>query len=197
MAQRYSKITMAGFISLRLWKRGSGSVRHHVHTWIGLKPTENLWDTLEKIFHSSPTHPASIQDLGEKLMQLWAEINAPMFKSILKQRYGQCMLSSKFFSWLLGTEGVDQKFSFDWFFLLSADSVLAESMWNHQITSWLLKILLPDFGLTRLERSQHGVTSSNFGQFSKLIIIKKQTWKLKKDSMLWSLVPFFPRKNWS
>lgn len=39
---------------------------------------------------------------------------------------------------------------------------------------------LPDFGLTRLERSQHGVTSSNFGQFSKLIIIKKQTWKLKK-----------------
>lgn len=118
MAQRYSKITMAGFISLRLWKRGSGSVRHHVHTWIGLKPTENLWDTLEKIFHSSPTHPASIQDLGEKWMQLWAEINAPMFKSILKQRYGQCMLSSKFFSWLLGTEGVDQKFSFDWFFFI-------------------------------------------------------------------------------
>ena len=49
MAKAYSKMTMPPFIRLKLWKSGSGSMRHHFHTWIGhrspdLKPTDNLWD---------------------------------------------------------------------------------------------------------------------------------------------------------
>ena len=31
----HSKMTMPGFIGLKLWKSGSGSMRHHFHTWIG------------------------------------------------------------------------------------------------------------------------------------------------------------------
>ena len=38
-----------------------------------INPTENLWDVLEKTLHSGPTLPSSIQDLGEKLIQLWTE----------------------------------------------------------------------------------------------------------------------------
>ncbi len=40
-----------------------------------LNPIGNLWDVLEKTLHSGPTLPSSIQDLGEKLMQLWMGIN--------------------------------------------------------------------------------------------------------------------------
>ncbi len=55
MARAYSKTTMPEFIRLKLGKSGSGSMRHHFHTWIGhqcpesdLNPIENLWDVLEK-----------------------------------------------------------------------------------------------------------------------------------------------------
>ena len=34
VAQAYSKMTMLGFIGLKLWKSGSGSMRHHVDAWI-------------------------------------------------------------------------------------------------------------------------------------------------------------------
>ena len=40
-----------------------------------LHPIENLWDVLEKALRSGLTLPSSIQDLGEKLMQHWTEIN--------------------------------------------------------------------------------------------------------------------------
>ncbi len=33
MARTYSKMTMPGFIGLKLWKSGSGSMRRHFHTW--------------------------------------------------------------------------------------------------------------------------------------------------------------------
>ena len=36
-----------------------------------LNPIENLWDVMEKAFHSGPTLPSSIQDLGEKLANAW------------------------------------------------------------------------------------------------------------------------------
>ena len=38
MARAYSKMTMPGFIWLKLWKSGSGSTRHHFHTWIESRP---------------------------------------------------------------------------------------------------------------------------------------------------------------
>ncbi|XP_051513701.1 zinc finger protein 436 isoform X2 [Myxocyprinus asiaticus] len=40
-----------------------------------LNPTESLWDVLEKTLQSDLTLPSSIQDLGQKFMQLWMEIN--------------------------------------------------------------------------------------------------------------------------
>ena len=38
----YSKMTMSGFMGLRLWKSGSGSMRHHFHTWIGHHRVQTL-----------------------------------------------------------------------------------------------------------------------------------------------------------
>ena len=46
-------------------------------------PTKNLWDVLEKALCSSPTHPRSIQDLGEKLMQRWNEIDVVRFPKLI------------------------------------------------------------------------------------------------------------------
>ncbi|XP_070398488.1 zinc finger protein 91 [Nothobranchius furzeri] len=51
---------------------GSGSMRHHFHTWIvpplSLDPIENLWDVLEKALCSSQTLPTSVEDLGTSLI---------------------------------------------------------------------------------------------------------------------------------
>ena len=41
-AWAYSKMTMQGFIGLKLWKSGSGSMRHHFHTWIGHHRVQTL-----------------------------------------------------------------------------------------------------------------------------------------------------------
>ncbi|KAK1792796.1 hypothetical protein P4O66_012704 [Electrophorus voltai] len=41
----------------------------------GLNPVENFWDVREKTLRSDPNLPSSIQDLREKFMQLWTEIN--------------------------------------------------------------------------------------------------------------------------
>ena len=38
----HSKMTMPGFIGLKLWKSGSGSMRHHFHTWIGHHRVQTL-----------------------------------------------------------------------------------------------------------------------------------------------------------
>ena len=42
MARAYSKMTMPGFIGLKLWKSGSGSMRHHFHTWMGHHRVQTL-----------------------------------------------------------------------------------------------------------------------------------------------------------
>ncbi len=49
-----------------------------------LNPIENLWDVLEKTLHSGPTLPSSIQDLGEKLMQLWMGINVVTLQKLIE-----------------------------------------------------------------------------------------------------------------
>ena len=49
-----------------------------------LTPIENLWDVLEKPFCSGLTLPSSIQDLGEKLMQHWTEINLVTLQKLIE-----------------------------------------------------------------------------------------------------------------
>ena len=45
-----------------------------------LNPIENLWDVLEKAL----TLPSSLQDLGEKLMQHWMEINLVTLQKLIE-----------------------------------------------------------------------------------------------------------------
>ena len=49
-----------------------------------LHPTENLLDVLEKALRSGPTLPSSIQDLGEKLMQCWMEMNLVILQKFIE-----------------------------------------------------------------------------------------------------------------
>ena len=49
-----------------------------------LNPIENLWDVVEKALHSGLTLPSSIQDLGEKLMQHWKEINLVTLQKLIE-----------------------------------------------------------------------------------------------------------------
>jgi len=49
-----------------------------------LNPTDNLWDGLEKALRSGPTLPSSLQDVGEKLMQLWTEINVVTLQKLIE-----------------------------------------------------------------------------------------------------------------
>ena len=49
-----------------------------------LNPIENLWDVLEKALSSCQTLPGSMQDLGEKLMQHWMEINLVTLQKLNK-----------------------------------------------------------------------------------------------------------------
>ena len=53
LAWAYSKMKMPGFIRLKTWKSGSGSMRHQFHTWMrtmspDLNPNENLPDVLQE-----------------------------------------------------------------------------------------------------------------------------------------------------
>ncbi len=50
MARAYSKTTMPGFIRLKLGKSGSGSMRHHFHTWIGHHSVQSQTLTPLRIF---------------------------------------------------------------------------------------------------------------------------------------------------
>lgn len=78
-------MTTPGFIGLKLQKSGSGSMRHHFHTWIGHHSVHTLNQL--RIFGSS-----FIQDLGEHLMQQWMEINLATLqrlnKTIPQQMHG-------------------------------------------------------------------------------------------------------------
>ena len=47
-------------------------------------PIENLWDVLEKALRSGQTLPSSMQDLGEKLMQHWMEINLVTLQKLIE-----------------------------------------------------------------------------------------------------------------
>ena len=49
-----------------------------------LNPIENLWDVLEKALCSGQTLPSSMQDLGEKLMQHWMEINLVTLQKLIE-----------------------------------------------------------------------------------------------------------------
>ena len=49
-----------------------------------LNPIENLWDVLEKALRSGPTLPSSMQDLGEKLIQHWTEINLVTLQKLIE-----------------------------------------------------------------------------------------------------------------
>uniref|UniRef100_A0A3B5RET6 Tc1-like transposase DDE domain-containing protein n=1 Tax=Xiphophorus maculatus TaxID=8083 RepID=A0A3B5RET6_XIPMA len=49
-----------------------------------LNPIENLWDVLEKALCSGQTLPSSIQDLGERLMQHWMEINLVTLQKLIE-----------------------------------------------------------------------------------------------------------------
>ena len=54
-------------------------IGHHLNL------NENLWAALEKTLHSGLTVPISIQDLSEKLMQLWMEINVVTLQKLMPQ----------------------------------------------------------------------------------------------------------------
>ena len=47
-------------------------------------PIENLWDVLEKALRSGPTLLSSIQDLDEKLMWHWMEINLVTLQKLVE-----------------------------------------------------------------------------------------------------------------
>ncbi|KAJ0044195.1 hypothetical protein NL108_012306, partial [Boleophthalmus pectinirostris] len=49
-----------------------------------LNPIENLWDVLEKALRSGQTLPSLMQDLGEKLMQHWMEINLVRLQKLIE-----------------------------------------------------------------------------------------------------------------
>ena len=80
MARAYSKMTMPGFMGLRLWQSGSGSMRHHFHTWNDQRRGQTL--TLLRVFGMcwrglyAAVRPSHHQyKISEKtIMQLWTEI---------------------------------------------------------------------------------------------------------------------------
>ena len=49
-----------------------------------LNPAENLWDVLERTLHGGPTLPSSIQDLAEKFIELWTEVNVVTLHKLIE-----------------------------------------------------------------------------------------------------------------
>lgn len=49
-----------------------------------LNSSENLWDMLENALRSGQTLPSSIQDIAEKFMQHWMEINLVTLQKLNK-----------------------------------------------------------------------------------------------------------------
>ena len=70
MAREYSKMTIQWFIGLILWKSGSGSMRHHFHTWIGRHRVQTVTPLgcAGQYFTQRPDS----EDLVEKFMQFSA-----------------------------------------------------------------------------------------------------------------------------
>lgn len=106
MERAYFRITMTGLIRLKLWKSGSGSMRHHLYTdWTSQgsvhNPIGNLWDILEKTLNSSLTLPSSIQDLCEKLMQLWTGINAVTAETYWNDNITNVIHNQRQSNWIL------------------------------------------------------------------------------------------------
>ncbi len=95
MTRACSKMTMPGFIGLKLWKRGSGSMRHHFYTCIGHLGVQSQTVTPLSIFgmwwrRLFAAVPSSIQDLGEKFMQLWRGINVVTFQKVIAAMQRMC-----------------------------------------------------------------------------------------------------------
>ncbi len=79
-ARAYSKMTMPVFIGLKLWKSGSGSMRHHFHTWIGHHRVQSQTLTPLRIFGMCWRRLCTAVRLShhqykKKWMQLWTGIN--------------------------------------------------------------------------------------------------------------------------
>lgn len=84
----YSKTALSGVMVLKLWKSGSGIVRHHLYTWIfnhfilwTRAPLKILEMCLRRL-HRSPI-PSSTH-LGKRLIQLWMEINVVTLHRLIK-----------------------------------------------------------------------------------------------------------------
>lgn len=105
-ARARSKMTMPGFIRLRLWKSGSGSVRQHFHTWFGhhrgqtftpLRVFGMCWTRLR----GGPILPSSTQDLGGINVHHWVEINLVPLQKLFEmpQQIGAVMLKLRMVQW--------------------------------------------------------------------------------------------------
>lgn len=64
-------MTMPGLVGSNCIEWFSEHRAHHFHTWIGLSPTENLWDVLQKALHrlSELQYKILIKDLNLMTLQ--------------------------------------------------------------------------------------------------------------------------------
>ncbi len=74
---------------IKLGKSGSGSMRHHLHTWIGHHRVQSQTLTPLRIFgmcwrRLCAAVTSSIQDLAEKCMQLWTGINVVTLQKLIE-----------------------------------------------------------------------------------------------------------------
>ena len=95
MARAYSRTTMPRFIGLQLWKSvawGHMSVREHEESFSHMNwppqcpdfnPIQSIW-VKGKDWRNGLTLLSSIQNLGQKWMQLWMEINVVTLHKIVE-----------------------------------------------------------------------------------------------------------------
>lgn len=57
-----------------------------------LNSSEELCNVLEKALDNGLTRPAAIEDLGEKLMQLWTEMKVVILHKVEKKLRVKCLL---------------------------------------------------------------------------------------------------------